>query len=65
MLHLNLFDTEIAATVRVYNALGQQVFSETLHDAQAHVNMQALPNGVYTVVLQTEKGMASRLVIKE
>ena len=57
--------SENSAKISVYNALGQLAQTAIMHGTQTQLDLTRLPNGVYTVVLQNEKGRVSQLVVKE
>jgi hypothetical protein len=63
---LRLPNTEkIAATVEIYNALGQILNTVRINETNTTLDLTAYPNDVYTIVLRTATGSNSKLVIKE
>jgi len=51
--------------VSLYDHTGKRVLQQTLNSGKASVNLQALAAGIYHVVLDTEKGSASKKIIKK
>ncbi len=65
ILNINIADNaEKTAKIAIYNTLGQLLQTENI-TANAQINFTNLPNGVYNIVLTTEKGQDSRLIVKQ
>lgn len=57
---------EAIETVRVFNALGQMVYSEEFSGvAQVELNMGAYSAGVYTVSVRTNGQVINKMIVKE
>ncbi len=63
ILNINIAD-EKTAKIAIYNTLGQLLQTENIA-TNAQIDLSNLPNGIYNIMLQTEKGQDSRLVIKQ
>lgn len=61
---LNIEDSSefVNSNIKIYNILGQIVLSESLIDNS--VNLNSLPNGVYTIVVEDSKNIYSAKFIK-
>ena len=54
-----------AATVHLYNALGQCLHTQTLTQTLTTLDLAAFPQGIYTLVLHNALGSATKLVLKD
>ncbi|TQD38935.1 T9SS type A sorting domain-containing protein [Haloflavibacter putidus] len=52
-------------TVKVYNLLGQEVYTKSKLTSQTAINLSGLSNGVYVVKVFTEKGQHSFKIVKQ
>jgi hypothetical protein len=62
-LNIN-YVTKSGFEIRIYNSIGELMLSEKLNaDALHRVSFQ-FPSGLYSIHLQTEKGIINRKIIK-
>ena len=56
---------ELNATVKIYNSLGEEVFSQTLNSKQETVNLSSLPKGIYFVQIAGSNNLFSQKIVVE
>ena len=54
-----------AATVEIINAKGQIILTKTLSGIKDHIDLSALPPGVYTVKVRSDRGINVKKLIKQ
>ena len=64
-LTVSLSIGEGAKTVRLYNMLGEQIFTSSFNGLQTIIDVGDLTNGVYFVEVQNEKGVMRKKFVKQ
>ena len=62
---LNISYSQDMTNVKVFNVIGQQLFSKEVNAASTQIDMSAYANGAYFIQVSTENAMKTVRVIKK
>ena len=64
-LYLNINSDYTMQNIKIYDSQGKHIFEEILNTTNATIHLNKLPLGLYLLLIDTEKGLVTRKVLKK
>ncbi len=63
--NLNIENDSQIKNIRIYNQLGQMIFSNIINENKKTLNLSNLSSGIYTIFIETETRLINKKIIKQ